>query len=57
MAAFDGYKVKDRSAKVARRRTVMVVNGKSVFVIQRVIGRKGAEAAARVAARAAKAAR
>lgn len=52
MAAFDGYKVKDRSAKVARRRTAMVVNGKSVFVIQRVIGKKGAEAAAKLASKA-----
>lgn len=51
MAAFDGYKVKDRSGKVAKRRSAMPVNGKSVFVIQRIIGVKGKAAAQKVAAR------
>lgn len=40
------YKVKDRSAKVAKRRKAMPVNGRSVFVLTAVIAKKGREAKA-----------
>lgn len=39
-----GYKVKDRSAKVAKRRNAMPVTGNSVFVVQSVIQAKAEEA-------------
>ncbi len=39
-----GYKIKDRSAKVAKRRNAMPVTGNSVFVIQSVIQAKADEA-------------
>lgn len=42
------YKVKDRSAKVAKRRDTMKVNGRSVFVIQSVIVAKGKAAKAQM---------
>lgn len=45
------YKVKDRSAKVAKRRSAMPVNGRSVFVIQAVIGKKAKAVVAKQAAR------
>lgn len=49
MAAFDGYKVKDRSGKVERRRNAMPVNGRSVFVLQAVKVAQGHKAAAKLA--------
>lgn len=39
-----GYKIKDRSAKVAKRRNAMPVTGNSVFVVQSVIQAKAEEA-------------
>lgn len=47
MAAYDGYRVKDRSAKVARRRRAMPVNGRGVFAVLAVVAKKGRAAAAR----------
>ena len=38
------YKVKDRSGKVDKRRRAMPVNGRSVFVIQATIAKKGKQA-------------
>ena len=51
MPAFAGYAVKDRSAKVAKRRSAMVVTNRSIFTIEAVKVRKGREAAAKMAAR------
>lgn len=45
------YPIKDRSAKVAKRRNAMVVTGRSVFVIQSVQAKKGREAAVKMAQR------
>lgn len=51
MPAFDGFRVKDRSAKVAKRRGAMVVTNRSIFVIEAVKVTKGRKAAERLAAR------
>ena len=37
------YKVKDRSAKVAKRRAAMPVNGRSVFTIQTAIVKRASQ--------------
>ena len=44
MSAFGGYRVKDRSAKVAKRRNAMPVTGRSVLVLQSIIVAKADEA-------------
>lgn len=50
MTAFGGFRVKDRSAKVAKRRNAMPVSGNSVFVVQSVIQAKAEEARRQLAA-------
>jgi hypothetical protein len=37
------FKVKDRSAKVAKRRAAMPVNGRSVFTIQHAIEKRASQ--------------
>jgi hypothetical protein len=54
VSAFSGYRVKDRSAKVAKRRNAMPVTGKGVFVLQSVIQAKAEEARRNLEARAPK---
>ena len=49
MAAYNGYRVKDRTAKLNRKRNAMPVNNKGAFVVQAVIEKKAALAAARAA--------
>jgi hypothetical protein len=41
------YKIKDRSKKLAKRRNAMPVNGRSVFTLVEIIGKKAAEAKAK----------
>lgn len=44
MAAFSGHRVKDRSAKVAKRRNAMPMNGKGTLLLHSIIVAKADEA-------------
>lgn len=44
MTAYHGHRVKDRSAKVAKRRNAMPVNGKGALLLQSIIVAKADEA-------------
>jgi hypothetical protein len=47
----NAYRIKDRSAKVDKRRHAMVVTNRSIFVVRDVIAAKGAQAKAERLAR------